>query len=365
MLRRAVFRTYLLTLVALASTLLVATMDVLAEGSNQNGPKKETKNKHLEIALWELELAESGYFINPDIKTFSRLLTAQERLVYKTCFPKLTKTLTPPERATDPECLGRVAETLALDSRNAAAICARDGLFSNSCISRYSAIVQRTLSSQYTSSQTKLDVYLSHAKNRQDLGKLYSELRRLSQSIATQKTGKATVESVIKLDEKISEYRKVADKLLGYECSVEEFHVGRERSVTPVTSSTSLGMNQSAQSDKQPLSIREQLEQKRIALGIDKDKKENETSTRPEQPIPSDQIVRVRSITKDCKELVRQIFEVIPNYAPAHCELSGLYSPQCIRGLQLLRRKEIMKKKMKAGGDTETTTTNSKGFETF
>jgi hypothetical protein len=347
---------------ALTSVVFSTQQLVFAEPEPPTAQPPQQRDRYLELLLWEHDLAQGGYSINPTVENFSRFLTALEKLVYRSCLPNIARTLTPPTTPPSQECLSRIAETLALDSRNAAAICARDGLFSDTCNSRYNAIQQRVLGSVTPSAQNELDIQLAKSKDGGKIAQLRSQFVNLERGLDRVKKYKP--EERLKLEnERLTKIRVVADELMELACKVEEFSVEEEKVIAPTISPSPLGITRPAELPVQPSSIRDELKKQSLALGVTKDTDIARDPSSTKQPILSDKIVRIRLITPECSNIAKRMSEVIKNYPPAVCRKLGLYAPSCIKGLGEFRRRQVLEQRSledsQGGGEP------SSDFETF
>lgn len=100
----------------------------------------------------QLEVAETAYLLKKDDQTLGQLVGILEQAVAAYCMPELRTGTVLPSRPLEGRCLATVQRIIEVDPSNAAAICARDGIDSTTCVDAYGG--QRIQAYQPTSEQS-------------------------------------------------------------------------------------------------------------------------------------------------------------------------------------------------------------------
>lgn len=91
----------------------------------------------LDVTDIKIEMAEASLRVNSSDRNLTALITALEDYLNARCFGSLRQSLTYQGPPTDPDCVARMNQLLALNPDNPAAICARDGIDAPSCVTAY------------------------------------------------------------------------------------------------------------------------------------------------------------------------------------------------------------------------------------
>lgn len=311
--------------------LLVETGNCQAQISDQASSKTTEQNNSvskdssadISIAEIELRMAESNYRIDQSQERLFELVVAYEKILGPVCMPKL---LIDQDFKPDPEnekCHELIEKTLALYPHSPIAICARDGISSDSCTNAFTHQTFSLIDSDSSSQKPMipdLDLQLEALRQEDDDKELKDDWNEAARAYGLDKTKENLIFAARKL---IS--------LINHNCKLTRISYKKRE-------------NDSKDHDLLG------------PLGIAKTEHLSETTENAEI------FMRTIAATNRCKDTIEDALKFDPYFPTAVCIKNSLVSPACLDA----HKRWTTKVKTSRGAKPGTAKPKrERGFETF
>lgn len=297
------------------------------------------------LMLLELEMAESSYALNADLKNKTRLLTIYERIVYTRCMYEMHRTLIYTGLSTDPVCREYIDKIFQLDAGNVVGYCAKEGIDSEKC--RHASLNQATATYNIKDEEKKGTASVDDiVALKKDAPKIRDESINLLNRIRTLENSKQKKNN-------FQERKTAMQRILQLNCNRTRINISGEDKNTVQATPTALSLVPSDLAEDTSASPTPDKTDPISQLL-------RENFAKPTPSVVLDKSYRVYEIPIECDEYIKQAFKIDPNFALAHCYKSGFYSNQCVNALRIERRQSSPGITQNAGS-----TTAQSGIEPF
>lgn len=265
-------------------------------------PQIETTpiSKDEEDLFFNIELAQKAYELEKSDSTYSKIIVAYQRLVYKRCLSTLHRDLMHNPKNNSPACSEAIQKLFEFDKYDLYAVCAQDGIDSASCRSADLAIEISTNSSGLFSRGEELDQSLETSRNQELISKIKDEIYNLHSNYNNEQN-----------EANKNELLKAYYKAISISCKKEYYAVQK------ITKSD----------DNQDIIGKKPI----LTMDI--------FNATPTPAALSDGLRRFRSFTSDCYDLINRSLEIEPTFSSGLCSKFGSISPRCIEAMRKAKNK--------------------------